>query len=361
MKNRPFPLLPFLFFLVLFALPRAEAAEFTDGRIKLVLHEITGRFSLYYMTDVERTQYEPFFVDQDPRSSFLAVMVNDRAYRLGETSTFKIRISNNAANPAIIFESSSLRVSQEFTFIKTAGSALSNGVSMNIRLENTGDQTLSVGLRLLLDTNLGEGQVSGPFATNLRTLESEAIIDAAAWDQWWTSRNERLSLVGSIAGTGGATKPDLIHFANWKRLNDVSWKINYEAGRNFNFLPYSIGDSAVSYYFDPAPLPRGEGRVSSILLAAADLSGVKSTVVETRTVESGQTVLSPGILPENTAGISAGTSASSQEEQRRTDLIILRELIARIDSFIAGNGSVSDDELESMELMITRLKTRYDL
>jgi hypothetical protein len=249
------------------------AAEFNDGRIRLVLHERSGRFSLYYMTDIVKEKYEPFFVDQDPRTSSLSVIVNDRTYRLGEASAFRVRIDGSVpSRPAIIFESSFLLVTQEFSFIRSSSAALSGGIRMTIRIENKNEQQLAVGLRFLLDTYLGEKGSSPPFVTDVRSVFSETVMSARDNDRWWISRNDRLGLMGSLPGADGSGN-NSIHMTNWKRLNDVPWKIGYSQGRNFNLLPYSVGDSAVCYYYEPVTIARGEERIITLQLAAEEEGG----------------------------------------------------------------------------------------
>jgi hypothetical protein len=324
----------------------AGALDFTGGRLKLVIHENTGRFSLYYLTDVTQERYAPLFVDQDPRTSFLTVMVNDRTYRLGEAAAFRTRIEGAPANPGIIFESSFLAVTQEFSFIKTAGSSLINGISMRIRVLNRGERETRVGLRFLLDTSLGEGGSPAPFSTGQRSLNAETVIEKNAPDRYWVSRNDQVSLMGSIS-SGVTEPPDLVHFANWKRFNDAPWKIQYTPGRNFNNLPYSVGDSAVCYYFEPLPLTRGESRDFVILLAVEDEGGFAP----------------PGTAEENELSriLVDSEALLSREEDRRDDTAAIRDLISRIDGYLSSGVSVSDEELSAIELVIARLKTRYGI
>jgi hypothetical protein len=324
----------------------AFALDLSNGRLKLTIHENTGRFSLYYLSDITQDRYTPLFVDQDPRTSFLAVIVNDRVYRMGEASAFRTRLGGTAASPAIIFESSFLSVTQEFAFIRTAGSSLSNGVRMNIRVVNRGEQQARVGLRFLLDTSLGEGGSPAPFATDLRSLNSETLVEKNAPDRYWVSRNDRVSLMGSISA-GVAEAPDLVHFGNWKRFNDTPWKVPYSAGRNFNYLPYSVGDSAVCYYFDPLPLTRGESRSVSIMLASEDERGFAAADT------TGENELSR-ILADS-------DELLSREDNRQTDAAALRDIISRIDGYLSSGLPVSDEELAAIELVITRLKARYGI
>jgi hypothetical protein len=327
-----------------FSLP---AAEYIDGRIRLVLHEGNGRFSLYYMTSP--SSYEAFFVDQDPRTSCLSVMVNDRSYKLGETSVFRTRIGGTRQNPAIIFESSFLSVTQEFSFIKTPGSQASNGVRITLRLENRASQQASVGIRLLLDTNLGEDSQSH-FIIDSRPINSETYIESGGSGQRWISQNNHISLMGSIAAGESA-----LHFANWKRLNDVSWKLTYSGGRNFNYPPYSVGDSAVCYYFNPLPLARGETRDYFLYLSSEDEQGFdfQTTVLG----ENISRFLAESIPLPDTASL---TNPSVDDMVRQSDINLLRELITRIDEFITS-GSVTDEELAAIETVISRLKIRYNV
>ena len=53
------------------------------------------------------------------------------------------------------------------------------------------------------------------------------------------------------------TSPDKVIFSNWKRLDESGWTLNVKDGRNFNLLPYSINDSAVSHYYEPIRIPQG--------------------------------------------------------------------------------------------------------
>jgi hypothetical protein len=332
MKARFFSIL-----LLLASLPFLAAAEYSEGRIKLVLHENTGRFSLYYMADLINERYESLFTDQDPRTSFLTLMSGDRAYRLGDALSFKVR---PGPAPSLIFESSAFLVTQSFSFIKTAASAVANGVRMDVRIENKGEPA-PVGLRFLLDTSLGEGVLSTPhFTTDLRSFSEETLIDREREDKWWISQNGRFGFMGTIFA--GVTEPDMVQFANWKRFNDVPWKTDYSAGRNFNLLPYSINDSAVCYYFDPAPLARGESRTFSVLLAAADEKGFIPIPAASPAAEN-----IAGLLEQSAVFVSAGE-----------DLRILQALITRIDECIAAQ-SISDEELVSVELILARLKARY--
>ena len=318
-----------LFFLaVFFAVHSVSAAEYIEGRIRLVINEGTGRFSLFYMADMGREEYLPLFLDQDPRTSFLSLMANNRSYRLGETSAFKTSLGGTPSNPALIFESPSLTVTEEFSFIKTSASSQANGVQITITISNSGERSVEAGIRLLIDTTLGEKNPSH-FSTDLRQINNETVIDSSSADNYWVSKSSRVSLIGSVEGLN---PQDYLHFANWKRLNDASWKIPPVPGRNFNFLPYSIDDSAVCYYYEPAVIPRGGSRTITLVLSSGDEPGFTQT---------------SSVSEDSTASI-------------RADLKTLRELAVRLDEY-SISGTATDEELAAIGLLISRIRSKYGI
>ncbi|MDR0402096.1 MAG: hypothetical protein LBH35_00745, partial [Treponema sp.] len=337
-----------LLFFVLAVLP-AGAAEFVEGRIRLALSEKTGRFSLYYMTDIAQEEYVPFFADRDPRTSFLAIQINDRNYQLGDSAAFKTSFGGSGANPSLVFESPALRITEEFRFMKTSGSHLTNGVVITVTITNKGRQRIQAGARFLFDTSLGEDGVH--FSTDKREIHSEALIDAASEDSFWVSGNDRFGLMGSVSGDG-ITRPDLIHFANWKRFNDAPWKVSFHQGRNFNLPPYSIGDSVVCYYYEPAAVEAGNTKTITLVLSSRDDSGFSGKVAE----ESDE--ISRLIAISETTETAETTKTG---DAMRADLVILRDLTAKLDEYARPGASVSEEELSALELVIFRLKARYGL
>ncbi|MDR2480758.1 MAG: hypothetical protein LBD07_00490 [Spirochaetaceae bacterium] len=375
-------------FLITHFLP---AAEYEDGRIKLVIDENNGRFSLYYMTDVDKKTFEPLFWDRDKKTSFLAVCVNGSEYKLGESSRFKTYVRGTDTKPALVFESPFLAVTEQFSFIRTSSSGVSNGVRVDIKIENWGEKTAETGVRLLIDTFLGETNTPS-FRTDLRPVESELIIDQSSRDQWWLSRNEKYGIMGSVF-VEGIDPPSYIHFANWKRLYNAAFKTEYVYTRNFSDLPFSIRDSAVCYYLDIRPLERWQSCGFTALFAADDKYGfdIKRTnnAFIARPSDFTDKTIPADILPDmppNKSEMpqpyrSAQPQLETQPEAKvsarqipasgnkdsillpigaiRVDLMTLREIIYKVDEYIYFGTAISEEELRGMEMAITRLKSRY--
>ena len=250
--------------------------ESKDGLLRLILNEKTGSFSIFYITDPQTRAYIPLFSTKNPRTSYLSLSVNKKIHRLGKSKKFSTRVGKHNGNPAFIFESEALKVTQSFTPVKTTDANSANGIMITVTIENKGgnEELMSVGLRMLIDTELGEEKGFNHFVTDNRIITNEMQIRGASGEKYWVSRGNFVSLMGSIVNpeNPNATPPDYVHFANWKRLNETPWTLRYFEGRSFSNLPFSLNDSAVCYYYEPVSIENGNSVVYSIYLTTEDAS-----------------------------------------------------------------------------------------
>jgi len=333
------------------------AAEYKEGRIRLDLHEDIGRFSLYYLADAGVESYLPFFIAKDPRSSFLSFMSDNQSYRMGEDTAFSVRLGGTSSNPALVFESSFAAVTEEFTFIRTSSSSVANGVRITITVANKTGQPVNAGIRFLIDTSLGENETVH-FISDKRQINSETQIDFSSDDNYWVSGNKNLTLMGSIS-TSGSTRPSFVRFANWKRFNDAKWEFSYVKGRDFNLLPYSIGDSAVCYYFEPELIPAEGNRTVTIMLAAKDERGFSSSnIAVTGNSANPLRDMSPVVRAEEST--TGNQRENEMKQSMQADLYILQDLINRLQDYSISRA-LTDDELTRMRLLISRIKGKYNI
>jgi hypothetical protein len=347
----------FLVSLVLFLCFPLFGAEYIDGRIRLVLHPRIGRFSLYYLADSSLQQYEAMFMDQDPRTSVLTLNYNGKNYRLGESPEFTVREGGTPLSPALIFESSFVRVTQEFNFIATGSSDTTNGVWISFIIENKSPRRIQAGLRLLLDTKLGEA-AAVHFSTDLRNIEEEMVLDIYTGDKFWVSGPPgEFALMGSVSASVNRI-PDRIHIANWKRLNDAPWNLEFAQGRRFNNPPYSIRDSALAYYYEPARIGREKSISFSLLLASWDPQGFSSlrSLRAPRDVPVRETTADG---PEEAPAEELTVSPDVNPTIARSDYNALLELIEQINARLDSGAPISDDELAGIEQDLNRIRFRY--
>ena len=74
------------------------ALEAKEGLMKILLIESSGRFNIYYLQDVSKGSYIPLLFERDPRTSSLNVLVDNKMYRLGESSEFRVTTRKTEAD-----------------------------------------------------------------------------------------------------------------------------------------------------------------------------------------------------------------------------------------------------------------------
>jgi hypothetical protein len=358
---------------------KAEAPEENipdDGYIRLVLNEKKGCFTLYYLSDPQTLHYEPLFNSKNSSASFLSVSVDGEVYRLGDSKKFKTKIERNKKDMSFIFESPFLKVTQVFSPVRTSGSQAANGVMITMTLQNIGTERSFVGLRMLLDTELGEGKNGVPILTNKQVVSSELLIEGNSNDRYWISRGKKISLMGSIvnpvksAGKG----PDLVHIANWKRLRDSSWRLPYSQGRSFNNLPYSAGDSAVCYFFGPEMLDRNKVLTYTVFLTTEDTEWYKNAEppfnMTASIISDKPEPKQPAAVPVqqkkepahedeltiNIPALEAQASIEAAVTNENEHIIILTKLQEILNQFIEGQTKINERDLAEIEKFIEKYR-----
>jgi len=368
---------PVFFFLFLFLVLRLGANETKDGYIRMLINEKTGRFSLSFLTDPEKSTYSDL-IYRDGRTSFFDISIDGIPYRLGESRFFTTLTDRENDEPVVKYTSEYITVKTSFTPVKTVSSPNANGIRITIQIINTGEEEPEVGLRLIIDTVLGEGRKNIPFITDNLSIKKEKIIESSSDEKYWISRSKDISLMGSIADPtdDNAVKPDYLHFANWKKLSDVPWKASYHEGRSFNKLPYSVNDCAVAYYWNPVVIETGRVLTYTVYLTTEDTAWYQQPkyytapvkpvtpkptpvpVIEEKTTEKPAETAAVVSAPEeeqlpapeiNIAVIEKEAMETSQKTGEDKDIVVLRMMQNVLNSFIAGEISLSELELQKIE------------
>jgi hypothetical protein len=314
--------------------------EKTNADLRLVLHESNGRFSLY-AKDRQTARFVPLFVANDPRTSFLSVLIGNRVYRMGESSGVSQETESTDSGGRFVWTSSRFRVVEEFAFTQGA-----EGVTITIEVENTSEQALGIGVRLLLDTYLGEDRNTHFQIPGDTVVQQERAFAFDAMPAWWESDNNEEDdgiLFRALLLGEGVTRPDRIVFANWKRLNDTTWSYDVNSARDFNLLPYSINDSAVCHYYDPLQIQPGEAR--SVVLALGTFEEAAPQLSAADPAPTAETTVQP-------------SSAAAGEEPESELLTEINELIDEINRRLESDEPVTDEEVEELRQRLEALRSR---
>ena len=317
-----------------------SALEIKEGRMRIVIDERNGRMAFYYLADMTRNQYVPLLYDQESRTSYPTLVIDERSYKLGESGDFRITVSRQSSGAQIEYRSSFCVVRQRIFFVSSTTSSLADGVSIHFDIENVSERDYSAGLRYLLDTWLGEK--SGRHFTSpvSGALQGESQLSGEFQERWILSSGDSGTL--AVILDSPSTRPDRTLFANWKRINDAPWLFEANTTRGFTLLPYSINDSALALYYDPAPVRRGATRSITVVLGNETVSDLTNRVAETGA--STATVFT--------------TLSESTPLDLRADLITVRDFIRAINFLIDSGETPEQNELDSLSAMLERLEAR---
>jgi len=332
----------------------AYALEAKDGRMKLVVDERSGRFSLQYLANVATNRYVPLLYAQETRTTYPTLMVDQKIYRLGEASEFRVTVSKiDAGGVKVEYRSAFCTVRQTFTFVASQNSAMADGVTIGFEIENISQKDSKIGLRFLLDTWLGEKSSAHFASSSSGALTAETELGADYPDVWVRSAEDLGASISTDAQVVGsaifqvilaapATRPDKVVIANWKRLNDTDWAFTVNRSRNFTLLPYSINDSAVALYYEPSELRPGSTKSIVAVLGQAN-----SGYVPTATSGPETASLYASIAPSESAPLN-----------EMADLIAVRSVLDALNKGFDSGTPLSADDLAALKETLERLETR---
>lgn len=239
------------------------ALEVTAGKLKIVLFEDTGRFAIYYQK--KANEFIPFLAPQDPRTSLVGIIAGNETVILENGSVFRQETQETLLGARFVFNSSRLKVTQDFTIISEGG------LKLTLELTNISETPLAVGAVMLFDTWLGEKEQQ-PFQTaSGQLIKQEMVLTHHEIPDYWLSpSNEQALSLKVLCRDEQVTTPDRIVFANWKRLYDNLWHLRSASQSDFSAFPFSANDSAVAHYYDPVVLKQGESRKLSLVFGSAN-------------------------------------------------------------------------------------------
>lgn len=321
------------------------ALEAREGLVKIAVDETSGRFSLYRLVDVAKDRYEALFFDQDPRTSSLTLSFDGRQYRLGDSAEFRQTVTRTDTGVSIEFRSAFARVVERLDFARSSGASISDGIRLGIEVDNISQKEAPIGLRLLVDTYLGEKSGVHFRLPGQDRMTNESLYEGSAVPTWAASPGEVSTFMVQFKGEG-LTSPDRVHFANWKRLNEAPWLLDPSTARNFTLLPYSINDSAMALYWTPAAsLAPGANFSATTAMGAFNDKGYPLAQAKGADELFAKTVLSQ-------------PSAKDGKSLIEADLLAVRDLLTRIDLVLSSGSAPTADEIAAWKKILDLLEER---
>ncbi len=333
-----------------------SALEVSKGMIKLEIHEDLGRYSLYYLSDVEKGRYMALFDDEDPRTSKVSLYQNDSMVDLGSLTGYDKTVRETAEGAMIQWESRGRLIVQEFDFTKSEGSSVANGVRMTLTVTNRSESPVDLGIRVLWDTVLGEKDVhfrirEGGMVQEI-TKESR-FEDPQGGDRWISQPSEGEIGLSVLLNGGDITPPEKVYFANWKRLSEASWNYSYQRNRNFNMLPYFFNDSAVAHYYPRERISQGDKYAIQVLMGASDGEDSWQAVPGGETADNTR-------LNDLYEKSQSGEVSEDLREAINEDILSLQDLVKQIDYYINHPDEISREDLRALRGIYSEIQKKKE-
>lgn len=208
-----------------------------------------------------------------PWTSFTTFRVDGSDWVFGGKTTRRAgraaRYGEQLAAPAVVGDKIVTRyalgdivVTQELSFAKSSTTRYLDTARIHYIVENTGVVTRQVGMRVLIDTMLGQND-GAPLRAGDMAVTSDLKLEGGAIPDYWQAFDSLSSPAVTSQGTltgGELTAPDVLAFSNWGSFADHPWDATIVPGREFVRARETDLDSAVALYWQPSVLAPGEVR-----------------------------------------------------------------------------------------------------
>jgi len=290
------------------------------------------------------------------RGTFISVKVADKVYSNSIQPKDKISLDDYVVQYPRVSENkitTRWRLPENLMVEQTI-EILENNAGIRIKITNDNSNSLTAGLRLHLDTMLGDndGAPIYIYGEGLQTSEKEYSgpeLSFKYWDAYDREKNPEIVSTGAIQDEDLTyTSPAKLILANWKRSMRSSW--DYDADSS---IPIT-GDSAVILYYPEEQLLPGETK--EIVLGYGRSKEAKG-VIETTIPTTLPTTAQP------TTSITAPTTVPAVKGLSIQSAVTDKNVYCPGDSIIVGvnleNGNVQNSGIVRVEIKDNAGKTLF--
>lgn len=351
--------IPFLLMCFLGVYSRPRAVSLARDNIKVTVYPELCTF------EIERKipgteKFVPVMSTIDPSTSTTTVRIGDKAYKVSDKKYFSSDLMGDENQVVLTYYYPEVLVTQIFTLVKSKNSGEFDGVNVTWRVRNLVEARVNVALRFIFDSNLGEG-LGVHFSTDGHPrISSETEISGDYLDSYVLTKG-RDSTLGILFKVNGFDSPERVIFANWKRLNSAYWDFTTEPGRNFSYMPYSVNDSAVAFYWPSKILEPNEEYKAALVFTGSGIEtyGQSEPAENPAPVETGEVKTSVD-APVPVQGVNPGPVSvqSSQESYVDYTAMTVEEIIERLDYLLDNPQEARNSELIELEAYLNILEQR---
>lgn len=200
------------------------------------------------------------FGHPNPWSSYTTIRINDSNYLFYAENTLYDSEALTAVSTMTVED---VLITQTLKIVENSGSGVADTVNIRYTVENRSGVSKNIGVRIMLDTMLGNND-GAPFKIpSLGNVLTEKELTGNSIPQFWQAFDDLDDPSVFAVGTfykAGERKPDKVQFTAWRDIYDAdaAWSYTVTPGKAVT------GDSAVAAYWNPVPVsPNSSTTVST--------------------------------------------------------------------------------------------------
>lgn len=221
-----------------------------------------------------------------PWTSYTTVRIDGQNYvfggatkkRAGKTGRYAVVHEQSVTNNAIVTRTTldGIEVTQRLSLFRNPLSRVMDTVLIEYRLRNVSERSKTLGLRMMLDTLLGQND-GAPFRLKEHAYQSEQEFVgkgiAPYWQVFDSLKNPAVIAQGVVSDSeSGIVAPDRVLLSNWGLLADNPWTFPYQEGRSFVREGELELDTALAMFWNEQVLAPGESRTVQTLYGLGGVS-----------------------------------------------------------------------------------------
>jgi len=271
------------------ALPAADWVELKNDFIRVKVEQESGRYILQTVMgnpDNPRDDRKYLSYNDSPPTSFTTIAFDGgkKVYKFGSSSGKLIKkptVENGTL--VTIWSIKDCWITQTLNFTNSPTTRRADSVKIAYKVVNRSDKVQKIGIRILIDTSLGEADGTPYFLPGIGTVDDEKeFVGANIPAYWYSFDNLKRPRVRSMGTTKGkqVTTPDRLVFASWKKLDSNPWKYEVNEGSSFRRSLLGARDSAVALYFNTKECSPGREMEASTLYGMFGTARYSGKVVD---------------------------------------------------------------------------------
>tara|TARA_B100000427_G_scaffold325713_1_gene333052 strand:+ start:16589 stop:18547 length:1959 start_codon:yes stop_codon:yes gene_type:complete len=220
---------------------------------------------LIYGKPIPWTSYTTLLIDNNP---FIFGNPDNRLQRRTKTKFNYASLDEQYVSDNSIISSTSIKnfdVSQKIGFYRNPNTNINDSMFIEYHVTNTSADTHYFGLRIMLDTKLGQND-GAPFRMGRDQITHEIQLSQkdlyAYWQAFDSLSTPNIISQGLLTDPAQSlTMPDSIHLANWGTLVDQPWNANYQQDRSFIRKGENQKDTALALTYNSKAIQPNQTKI----------------------------------------------------------------------------------------------------